>query len=377
MNEPSALDVVQLTPAGRAAVATVRIEGAGACARVDARFEGIARRPISQLPPGRVAFGRFRLGPGVADEVLVCRPADEVVEIHCHGGPVVVERLVHALLAGGGRLLSWQEWVRRSFSSPIKAAACEALAGALTLRAASILLDQFHGALDRAVEGLCELAGQRRHRLAIGRLERLLALAPCGLHLARPWRVALAGRPNAGKSSLLNALVGYRRAIVHETPGTTRDVLTAVTAIDGWPVEFADTAGLRPAASAVESDGIRFAERRLQSADLVLLVVDAADWRVEDEALFGRYPDALLVANKTDLAGSRPPPASLPVSALTGAGIESLLAAIASRLVSAPPRPGEAVPFTPEQAKSLRSAKNALADNDADAALARLGELLA
>ena len=215
----------------------------------------VARQPISELPPGRVAFGRFRLGPYVADEVLVCRPANDVVEIHCHGGPLVVERLVDALRAGGGQLVSWQAWVQRSCSSPIKAAACEALAGALTLRAASILLDQFHGALERAVEELRELVGQRRHPPAIGRLERLLAVAPCGLHLARPWRVALTGRANAGKSSLLNALVGFRRAIVHETPGTTRDVLTAATAIDGWPVEFADTAGLRPAATAVEADG--------------------------------------------------------------------------------------------------------------------------
>jgi len=376
MNQPPALHVVQLTPAGRGAVATVRIEGAGASARVDARFEGVARQPISELPPGRVAFGRFRLGPYVADEVLVCRPANDVVEIHCHGGPLVVERLVDALRAGGGQLVSWQAWVQRSCSSPIKAAACEALAGALTLRAASILLDQFHGALERAVEELRELVGQRRHPPAIGRLERLLAVAPCGLHLARPWRVALTGRANAGKSSLLNALVGFRRAIVHETPGTTRDVLTAATAIDGWPVEFADTAGLRPAATAVEADGIRLAEQRLQSADLVLLVVDAADRRGEDEVLLRRCSDALLVANKIDLAGCRPPPASQPVSALTGAGLENLLAAIAWRLAPTPPQPGEAVPFTEQQAQSLLDARNALAVNDSATALAGLGELL-
>lgn len=371
------LRVVQLTPAGRAGIATVRIEGPGACARVDAHFDPIGRRRVAELPPDRVALGHFQLGQGVADEVLVCRPAAEAVEIHCHGGPAVVERLAGRLLAAGGRLDSWQEWVRGRPASRTKNTAREALAGAITLRGASILLNQFHGALDRALEELRGMLERGEFHLAAERLQRLLALSPCGCHLTRPWRVVLAGRPNAGKSSLINALVGYRRAIVHERPGTTRDVVTTSTAVDGWPVELADTAGLRPAESPLELGGIHLAERCLRSADLVLLVVDAADFRDEDDTLRRRYPGALIAANKIDLPAARPPRASLPVSALHGTGIDRLLAAIAGRLVPDPPRAGEAAPFTQRQADGLRALKNALDRNDCQTALARLNELSA
>src|SRR6185503_7750192 len=105
---------------------------------------------------------------------------------------------------------------------------------------------------------------------------RLLALAEVGLHLTTPWRVVFAGPPNVGKSSLVNALLGYPRAIVYDQPGTTRDVLTASTAFDGWPFELRDTAGLRDGISldSVEVEGVARARAQIATADLVVFVHD-------------------------------------------------------------------------------------------------------
>jgi tRNA modification GTPase len=167
----------------------------------------------------------------------------------------------------------------------------------------------------------------------------------------------LAGRPNVGKSSLLNALAGHDRAIVHPTAGTTRDAVTHATAIEGWPVELCDTAGLRDSENAIEQAGIELARERLADADLIILVRDQTEpWAAEDQAILDQWPKALVVHNKCDLAASRGArPAGLSVSALCGSGIEQLLQTISDRLVPDPPPPGAAVPFTREQIDAITS----------------------
>jgi tRNA modification GTPase len=197
--------------------------------------------------------------------------------------------------------------------------------------------------------------------------------------LIRPWQVVLAGHRNVGKSSLINALVGFRRAIVHHTPGTTRDVVTVSTALDGWPVELSDTAGfleanLQGAAvakldntappesaaavagdDAVERAGIELARERLACADLVFLVFDASTtWSEADQALIESWPGAILVDNKCDLPpapGQRP--SALRTSATVGHGIEALQRTIVERLIGEPPPLGAAVPFSAEQIEQL------------------------
>ncbi len=201
-----------------------------------------------------------------------------------------------------------------------------------------------------------------------------------GLRLIQPWRIVLVGRANVGKSSLLNALLGYQRSLVDHAAGTTRDILTALTTVDGWPVELADTAGSRAASSDVEWEGIARAERHVATADLVLVVSDVSTaWTPEDEQWVSISPnEPIILHNKIDLHPSIPPdrPAGLATSARTGAGLRELLEAVARRLVPQPPPPGTAVPFLEHHRQGLHLAARALDESADDHARRLLEELL-
>jgi len=330
---------------------------------VAVRFRAKSGRPLTADMADRLVFGRF--GPqqgeaGPSEEMVVRCHGDGSVELHCHGGHATVAMVESLLLEQGCEAVAWQDWVAGRHEDPIAAAAHRALADARTERTASILLDQYGGALRRAIDQIEETLRLGDAALAHRRAEALLARADLGRHLVRPWRVMLAGRPNVGKSSLINALVGYRRAIVHDKPGTTRDIVTAATAVDGWPVELSDTAGLCTTDDAIERVGIARAREELRKADLVILVFDAGrNWSRADQVLLESArpesrPGRLVVHNKCDLphtANARPP--GLSTSATTGMGIESLVRAIAAHLVPHPPEPGAAVPFTAEQIQQV------------------------
>ncbi len=274
------------------------------------------------------------------------------------------------LVERGCRKVSWQDWVARQEADPIAAAARLALAEARTTRTAAILLDQYNGALRTSFEQI-ETARQAGDTAAARRqIDALLAHAATGLHLTRPWQVVVAGRPNVGKSSLVNAIAGYQRAIVHNLPGTTRDIVSVHTALDGWPVEISDTAGLRESGDPIEQAGIQLALNKIAAADLVVLVFDSSLPRTEaDQALVVPASagsgtsfrlkaglQTLLVANKSDLPPAPGPrPEALSVSAATSAGVDDLCLTIAQCLVPHPPPPGAAVPFLAEHVERIRS----------------------
>ena len=141
---------------------------------------------------------------------------------------------------------------------------------------------------------------------AAAQIRDWLTWAEFGLHLTQPWRVVLAGRPNVGKSSLINAILGYTRSVVFDQPGTTRDVVSAPTAIDGWPIELSDTAGLRESADPIESAGVERARATLGAADLAIVLVDISQPASQsDRAIIAEHPRALVVAHKCDLAPTR------------------------------------------------------------------------
>jgi tRNA modification GTPase len=219
-------------------------------------------------------------------------------------------------------------------------------------------------------------------RQALDHLQMLLSRADLGRHLTRPWRVVLTGAPNVGKSSLINALLGYQRAIVFDQPGTTRDVLTATTAIDGWPVELSDTAGLRADGDAIEAEGVTRALAQVAAADLVIEVLDATaaqEWPghrgqvTEDRS----QRDILVVHNKCDLGlppdDGRPP--GICVSAKTGQGMDNLIRAIAECLVPNPPR-SAAMPFTERQISALAGTREHLNRGDTHATLRQIESLI-
>ena len=345
--------IVQLTPPGRGAVATLLVEGPRALAAVAARFRAKGARMLTDYPKDRLVFGHFGAAEG-QEVVIRCRGEDSV-EVHCLGGPAAVAMIQAALVEQGGRVCPWEDWLAVCEADPIAAAARQALAKARTARTAAILLDQYHGALRRELEEIDRAVCQGDHGSALARLDTLLARAPVGRHLTEPWQVVLAGSPNVGKSSLVNALVGYPRAIVHPAPGTTRDVVSVTTAMDGWPVELSDTAGLHAGGGAVERAGVQRAREKLAAADLVLLVFDrSVPWSEVDEDLIRAWPGGLVIHNKCDLAAAgagRPP--GVATSALTGQGVEGLVCHIAQRLVPSPPPAGVAVPFTSDQVEHL------------------------
>ena len=285
------------------------------------------------------------------------RCAAGAVELHCHGGFATVTMIEETLIAAGCQRMTWRDWTTGRRADPIAAAALVALADARTERTAAILLDQYHGALGRALDAIRQsldcrqpapgtgpFFGDRRllarersaenmdlspsaapgtgpffgdRRLLAGersaenmdlspsqQIAILLARANLGRHLVRPWSVVLAGPVNVGKSSLINALAGYGRSIVHDAPGTTRDAVTATTAIDGWPVELCDTAGLRQGGDAVERAGIERAQERLAQADLAVLVFDrSVPWSADDQALVDEWPGRMLGPQQVRSAG--------------------------------------------------------------------------
>ncbi len=372
-----------LTPSGRGAIATIAVRGPAAREFVGQCFKPASGRPLVNFGPGRVVFGTFHADIHAendsAEELVVGVLAEDEVEVHCHGGVAAVAAIRQALVAVGGEFVSPHDWAHVFSPDPIAAEAVLALGQATTTRAAQILLDQYRGALKLDLEQARLLFSAGHTTDAIARLQELAARSDVGLHLTRPWRVVLAGRPNVGKSSLINRLVGYERAIVFDQPGTTRDVLSAATALAGWPVELSDTAGIRAAGDDLEVAGIARTRAQLVAADLVLVVSDAsAPWTAADDDVWSAASSVtrrapLAIHNKCDL--QQPPgdgrPAGLLVSAVSGAGFETLLAAIVERLVPEPPAPGTAVPFTARQVELI-----ALALARPDEATGYLGELI-
>jgi tRNA modification GTPase len=350
--------VAVLTGMGVGAVAVVRVWGPDALTIADGCFR--ARRGVClSSTPGRPRLGR--VGAGLGDEVVAIVGPGASVEIQCHGGPAAVALVVEALVAAGAERAQASAWLRHQAGSRLRAEAMLDLPHAPTLRAAGHLLDQANGALDNELQLI-------HASMDIARLDDLMARGRVGTRLLEGWRVVLAGRPNVGKSRLLNALVGFDRAIVDPTPGTTRDIVTSTTAFDGWPVELGDTAGLRAAGDAIEAEGVERARASQRGADLILLVLDRSEPLTDvDRSLMAEYPTALIVANKVDLPSAWDG-FGLAVSAERGDGIERLSIEIGRRLVPESIPEGCGMPFRVRHLRRLELIRRAINAGDPDRA---------
>jgi tRNA modification GTPase len=352
------------TPPGRGGIGVVRVSGPLAAT--------IAREILGELPQHRQATLRgFRdasgqlLDTGLA--LYFAGPAsftgEDVLELHGHGGPVVLDMLIARTLELGARAAEAGEFARRAFlNDKLDLAQAEAIADLIdsgSVEAARAALRSLQGEFSVAVNSLTEAVTETRMHVeaaidfpeeeidfladtvlrdridgAIELCTQISAKAKQGALLREGMTVVIAGRPNAGKSSLLNRLAGYDAAIVTDIPGTTRDVLRERINIDGMPLHVADTAGLREEVDVVEAEGIRRARQEMTRADRILYVIDG-ERRLDATAIereIGTLPADIpvtLILNKIDLVAlssryeqSQPP--RLYLSATTGEGMDLL-----------------------------------------------------
>ncbi|MEJ2273881.1 MAG: tRNA uridine-5-carboxymethylaminomethyl(34) synthesis GTPase MnmE [Woeseiaceae bacterium] len=348
--------VAPATPPGIGGVCVIRVSGPA--------VEAIARKLLGSLPEPRTAtLKSFRDAAGaVIDRGLALyfpAPAsftgESVLELHGHGGPVVVSMIVDALLASGARRAEPGEFSKRAFlNGKLDLAQAEAVADLIasgTERAARAALRSLSGEFSRRVDVLAELLVRLRLHVEAAidfpeeeidfleddvlmqRLDacdaafsELLADAGQGRVLRDGFRIVIVGKPNVGKSSLLNLLSGQDAAIVTEVAGTTRDILREQIDVDGLAVELVDTAGLRDAPDRIEAEGIRRAREALASADAILWIRDATDDEEGTGEDLPRDVPVTVVHNKVDLTGDRPGYRDNEVwlSAETGQGLDAL-----------------------------------------------------
>lgn len=364
MSDPLDTIFAKASGAGQAAVAVMRLSGP--------RCEAVLGALVGQVPKPRMASLRRLIAPDdreVLDRALVLwfpGPAsytgEDAAELHLHGGTAVLDGVSSALVALGCRPAEPGEFTRRAFlHGKLDLTQAEAIAdliaaetsaqrrqalrqaeGALTslydgwtARAARVLAHQ-EAAIEFEMDDLPSDLGPRAAQEATALAEEIarhLDDGGRGERLREGMTIAIVGAPNAGKSSLLNALVGREAAIVSPHPGTTRDVIECRLDLGGVPAVLADTAGLRTTEEAIEREGVRRARAKAKEADL-LLALFAADATPDADTMrvIEARPDAILVASKCDLA---PPPRHLgardllATSARTGAGLDTLKAALA------------------------------------------------
>ncbi len=364
-----------------AAIATALAPGEGSVAIV--RISGPEAETIGRnlfLPPGEQPWGSHRVLYGhVVDPVSTERldeallllmkaprsfTREDVVELHCHGGLIAVRQVLELVLRSGARLARPGEFSQRAFLTGrldlTRAEAISDLITARSRRAAQLAVAGLDGGLqrrisalrDRLLDQLAELEARVDFEEDLPSLDpaalvaeleavqqalrRLVEESTQGQLLREGLKVAIIGRPNVGKSSLLNALSRSERAIVTELPGTTRDLVESDLVLQGVPLTLLDTAGIRATDDPVERLGIERSHRALAAADAVLLLVDlSVGWTEADTALADQLPaevPVLVVGNKADLAAAAlPEPVDVAISALTGSGLESLAEALLGR----------------------------------------------
>ena len=329
---------------GEAAIAVLRVSGSGSVAMADGFFSG--KKTIAGSPPRYMALGSIidrspSGGSKVIDQVLAVRfenglsyTGEESVEIHCHGGIAAVQKCLELFMDAGARLALPGEFTKRAFlSGRMDLAQVEAVQSVIRSKSDAALLASgrslqwelssrlrtlmdsltaLRASLEVRIDYPEEIEDQETHEIYEGiskiREDALELAERCriGVMLSNGLRVAIVGRPNVGKSALLNALVGEGRAIVADMPGTTRDTVNAFTIWRGLTLEFVDTAGIRRTADNIESMGVERSLKAMEGADLCVLVIDSSaltgNPAEEDIEIVSAVPKpAVLALNKSDL----------------------------------------------------------------------------
>ncbi len=350
------------TPAGRGGVAIVRLSGDSPLAVAEKMFAPAGRTPVAafepyRMYPGEIDAGRFRdFGLCVYFRAPHSFTGEDVVEFHCHGGSGIARGILSRALSLGCRSAERGEFTKRAF-----------LNGKLSLSSAEGLIDMINGESEAEVRAGYMLYREKLNGIADGLqaellellagidadmdfpeediehtdlkdlaarlaslsdgLSRLLTTYAAGSKVKQGVNTVIAGRPNTGKSSLLNALLGRDKAIVSDLPGTTRDAVEGTIEIGGVRFNLFDTAGIREAGGEIENIGISRARSLIDGADLILFVLDGSEKMCsEDREVYERVQDKpkIVVANKNDLGAEEGQPCDIRVSAKTGENIGAL-----------------------------------------------------
>ena len=437
------MDIIAAIATGHSptAIGIIRVSGEGCFALCDQVFRAANGRPFPEQPSHKMVFGEMLDAESrVIDRGLAVRfpgphsyTGEDSAEFHCHGSPVVLRELLDALFAAGARQAKAGEFTQRAFLNGrldlTQAEAVIDLIDAETAAAARNAAAQLDGGLRRVLEPIQDSLLDITSRFyavvdypdediedvkpeqvaealssAEKQLSSLLATCQRGKVLKSGVRTAIVGRPNAGKSSLLNALAGYERAIVTDIPGTTRDTVEESVLCGGVLLRLIDTAGIRDTEDVVEQKGVERSRKALESADLVLAVVDGSvpltDEDLEVLRLAAENPRWIAVFSKCDLwdtkahsvgiIGSPAPAASVTLSSVTGEGLGDLENAVAALFPAGDPKEAGSLLTDQRQEEAarrardaVRRAKDALENGltpdavltDAEEALDSLGEL--
>ena len=398
-----------------AAIGIVRISGPNTLSVLDKVFAPLYGGPMSGRADRRLVLGKLTAADGALLDICLATVSrgpgsytgEDTAELQCHGSPVVLRAALDSLFAAGARQARAGEFTRRAFLNGrmdlTQAEAVIDLIDAETPQIATLAASQLDGAIRKKTDAVYdELTAICSHYhavidypdediepFAMAQYEETLSGAEDALA-----RLLATFRPNAGKSSLLNALLGYDRAIVTDIPGTTRDTIEEKAVLGGTLLRLFDTAGLRDTADPVEKEGVLRAHAAAEGAGLVLAVLDGSvPLTAEDEAVLTAAkaaPKYIIIKNKSDLPAVWDMDGTISLSALTGAGLDKLETAVAEMFKESEPLPAGEMLTNPRQADAVgraldyvRAAKEAMAQGFApdavlteiEGALGALGEL--
>jgi len=278
------------TPIGEGGIGVIQISGPDSLEIVNTVFKGKKLKDLKKAESKRLYYGEIYSNGSTVDEVIInvlgkqdSFTGDDLVEVNCHGGILAVKKTLECVVSAGAKKVYWEELAERPLINNkidrIQEEALLEIPKAKTKLGVKVLLDQYNGTLSSSIHRIIKLVekcnnGRKQLSVINNTLREVLATTAFGCALTSPQKLIITGKPNAGKSTLINALLKEDRLITHEDPGTTRDAIDEMISIDGIPLTIIDTAGIRETDHEVEKLGVLESKRQLKEAEKIIMVFD-------------------------------------------------------------------------------------------------------